>query len=342
MSKKILGLALSEDSLTGVVFIKSLRKTTIIDGYSVSYDESFDVTLSLLLSKLDLKGCSSSALCLPASLISFKILRVPSVSTKKIRQILRVELPSQLPTSHAGYISDFLHNDILSQTSNCKKHPNHIITASLPVDVMDIYFPAMKKHFIYPELITSQGMVLATYLQNTFLKIVDYAIIIEATKPHIVITTLYKKTVIDVRPFLGKLSAAFVAGSINQIVDEINKQYNLNLNSYSCIVLFISDRCGDSNEEDSNECLKLNYLINKIIYIIDIFDHVSITFNTNGLGCIDKDIVYDNNNHCNFFNAAAVALCAIKKQKIINFCQGTYENNYNYLFYKVLRCCGLK
>ncbi|MBF0205083.1 MAG: PilN domain-containing protein, partial [Desulfamplus sp.] len=76
--------------------------------------ESFEHALSILIPKLDLKGCSASALCLPASVVSFRTLKLPFDTETKIRQILPFELTSHLPKSHADYLSDFI---ILNATS---------------------------------------------------------------------------------------------------------------------------------------------------------------------------------------------------------------------------------
>jgi len=297
---------------------------------------SFEDALTVIVSKLDLKGCSASALCLPASLVSFRTMKVPFTSETKVRQILPFELNSHLPMSHGEYLSDFVLVQEFHSNNNCSEaayvpvatsgvlgrenmnnlsnsQENHIFTASIPVDVMDICFAALKKHGIEPEFVTSQGVVAATCLED--------ALIIERTESATVISILLKKNVVAVRSFDGKKNQAFIAKSIDQTLAGLSYRYGSQISPNLCYIFSDKNFSGRSDLAISHRDLSefLTPDIGKIegceVKQVNICDY------------IDIEEAVDLADDVNWFNAMAAALCCVMREKRINFCQGGYAKD---------------
>ncbi|MBF0467512.1 MAG: PilN domain-containing protein [Desulfamplus sp.] len=295
---------------------------------------SFEKALALTLSELDLKGCSSSVLCLPASLVSFRTLKVPFASENRIRQILPFELAPHLPTSNAtDYLSDFIFvnkRDILNTDSINKNSmdnssatsdnssatsdsssvtsdsssvtsslpdENHIFTASLPVKVMDICVTVLKKHGIEPSVVTSQGVVASIFLED--------AVIVEVTRACTVISVVLKKNVIAVRSFSGRKNGVFIKNAIHQILAGLHHRYG--------IEIIIRNRCILSDETcpDITDAISVP---GAVVHQVNIADHVDIGMSV--------DLSANSNNY--LFNATASALFCVTRKNCVNFCQGIY------------------
>ncbi|MBF0411982.1 MAG: PilN domain-containing protein [Desulfamplus sp.] len=346
MSEKILGLELSAGGLAAVVINRSFKKCTLVDACWIpcpikdkDNDEavckwkwsaqSFDNAISTLISKCDLKGCSTSALCLPASLISFRTLQMPFASESKIRQILPFELASHLPMSHSGYISDFIlvKGDISTSASISIANEienisisdkNHIFTASLPVDVMDICFSVLKKHGFQPEIVTSQGIAapictaIATISPKDrkiadigFEKRIDDAdVFVEITPYNTVISVMLRGNIVAVRSFLNKKEItpkhqAFV------LIQEFQSNKHSKEAAYvqKAVHQTIRGLCHRYNMESSPS--------------INIIDKIDIN--------IEASVVMSDD--VQWFNAIAAPLCYIKQKKTVNFCQGEYAKS---------------
>lgn len=266
--------------------------------------ESFDRALTTLLSKMDLKGCSFSALCLPAALVSFRTLKVPFASEAKIRQILPFELSSHLPMGNSEYLSDFIPVDSSDIFATDKmdnlslSDEKHIFTCSLAVDVMDICFSVMKKHGIAPELVTSQGVVAATCLKD--------ALFIETTDSDTVISVLVKKNVMAVRSFAGKKDAVFIEKAIQQTLAGLCQRYGVEISPTCCYTLS-DDNCLDKMDVSNLLGIKP----------VTISDYIN----------IGTSVDLSDEIHGSGFNAIAAALLCARRQKTINFCQGLYAKD---------------
>lgn len=357
MGERILGLELSAGALTAVVMEKSFRSCTLIDSCWTPYpgrdksvtpdlhakgdaeaqsvaenhgrvqsehqqisgwkwdSDSFEDALKVIISDLDLKGCSRSALCMPAASVSFRTIKVPFPSEAKIRQILPFELTSHLPMSHASYLSDFIPVDGSSSSERDSmdnnlsgSHENHIFTASLPVDLMDICFAALKKNGMEPELVTSQGVVAAICLED--------ALIIESTESATVISVLLKRSVVAVRSFVGRKSSSFIARVIGQTLAGLSHRYAIEISPNICYLLSDKSSMAISHAEIT-EFLPpdIGNLQGCEVHSVNICDYIDIGERV------------DLSDDVSWFNAMAAALCCVKREKVINFCQGSYARD---------------
>ncbi|MBF0228430.1 MAG: hypothetical protein HQK63_02365 [Desulfamplus sp.] len=435
MSEKILGLELSSDSLTAVVIKRSFNKYTIVDSAWTQCDlkretknsqeesnsisnsiwrglkwdsESFEDALKTLISKLDLKGCSKSALCLPAYLVSFRTLNMPFASESKIRQILSYELTSHLPISYGGYISDFIilkesdfidfnniDNPTLSKISNREQIPTTtskeeqtsnsisnntqnsilntskkasnktcIFTASIPVTVIDTFFSILKKYGIEPELVTSQGIVAANFINNNvinkennnlikdssyLIKDNNYlikqfvntgfkkrtnqnndnalSVLIERRVSDTLLSFILKGNIVAIRSFVGDKDDSFVQRTVQQTIIGLSQRYNIEIAKINKI---------DLSDYESSINLQIGNLDSNHLQP-DKFQSKNLQANSFGLNQLQKDSVQSDNfnqsnaieqsNKLHWFNAIAAAFCLIKREKTINFCQDKYAKN---------------
>ncbi len=312
---------------------------------------SFDQAVALILSKLDLKGCSTSAVCLPSSFISFRTLNMPFSSESKIRQILTFEITSHLPMGNADYISDFslINRDIrgltsipaLTQTETTpalthteaslstdalskNRENTHIFTASIPSDIMDMCFTVLKKHGLQPQVVTSQGLIAPSFIhqRRRFLeqkKIADIGFensnhadaFVEITPYNTVISVMIK----------GSIAAVRTLNQKNYINQQDNQESFLkyNLNIEKALYQTIS---GLAHKYDISIRPSIFYIAsgkidftNFDIYPLNIREYID----------IESSVFMS--EEVQWFNAAAAALCSVNQIKIINFCQGGYAKS---------------
>ena len=125
MSKKILGIDIGAGLLTAVMVKSSLKGIRVLETcqvrsrdlealtvYPYSDDTMdgcsfFESALYVLKDRMNMEGCSVSAISISPVLFSFRNLCVPFSSGNKIRQILGFELSAHLPLNHVDYLSDF-------------------------------------------------------------------------------------------------------------------------------------------------------------------------------------------------------------------------------------------
>lgn len=304
--------------------------------------QSFDQAVSLILSKLDLKGCSTSAVCVPSSFISFRTLNMPFSSESKIRQILTFEITSHLPMGNAGYISDFslINRDIrgltsipaLTQTETSlstgalskNRENTHIFTASIPSDIMDMCFTVLKRHGLQPQVVTSQGLIAPSFIhqRRRFLeqkKIADIGFensnhadaFVEITPYNTVISVMIK----------GSIAAVRTLNQKNYINQQDNQESFLkyNLNIEKALYQTIS---GLAHKYDISIRPSIFYIVsgkidftNFDIYPLNIREYID----------IESSVLMS--DEVQWFNAAAAALCSVNQIKIINFCQGEYAKS---------------
>ncbi|MBF0376649.1 MAG: PilN domain-containing protein [Desulfamplus sp.] len=391
MSEKILGLELSSDSLTAVVIKRSLNKYTIADSAWTQYDlktekknsqeesnsipnsiwrclkwdsESFEDALKTLISELDLKGCSKSALCLPAYLFSFRTLNIPFTSDSKIRQILSYELASHLPISYAGYVSDFIllkesdFIDLNNIDNSTKKSSNKpfIFTASLPINVIDTLFSILKQYGIEPELVTSQGIVAANFINNNVInkennnlvkdrtnlikdrnnlisKILDTQfkkrinqksdnalnVLIERRVSDTALSFILNGNIVAIRSFIGEKEDSFVEKTVQQTIVGLSQRYNIEIAKVNKIDL--SDYGASVNLLNDLHLDNLGYFTSKNLHS-DNFQAKNLQ-----LGNFNQSNVIEQLNNLHWFNAIAAAFCSIKREKTINLCQDKYAKS---------------
>lgn len=294
----------------------SLQNTfCAIKGWQWDSD-SFEKALVQLLSKLDLKGCSASALCLSATLVSFRNIEVPFSSVSKIKQILPFELTSHLPMNHSGYLSDFIlveASDTLEKESDnfSVEHRNYIFTASLPVDVMEICFPVLKKYGIQPQIVTSQGSLSSICLEN--------GVVIEATQADTVISVLFNRKVIAVRSFCGGKEPDFILKAVNQTLLGIRHRYNIEISQDRFYLLSEDIDCAAQGERKK----EVNFLSDAIERSLGHEVHQVSAGDYADIGGASVRLSGDLHE----FNAFASALCCARRSNTINFCQGYYAKD---------------
>ncbi|MGD9730939.1 MAG: hypothetical protein AB7U45_02060 [Desulfamplus sp.] len=304
--------------------------------------QSFDQAVSLILSKLDLKGCSTSAVCVPSSFISFRTLNMPFSSESKIRQILTFEITSHLPMGNAGYISDFslINRDIRGLTSipaltqtdamlstgalSKNRDNTHIFTASIPSDIMDMCFTVLKKHGLQPQVVTSQGLIAPSFIhqRRRFLeqkKIADIGFENSSHADAFVEITPYN-TVISVM-IKGSIAAVRTLNQKNYLNQHDNQESFLkyNLNIEKTLYQTIS---GLAHKYDISIRPSIFYIAsgkidftNFDIYPLNIREYID----------IESSVFMS--DEVQWFNAAAAALCSVNQIKIINFCQGEFAKS---------------
>ncbi|MBF0389238.1 MAG: hypothetical protein HQK71_03950 [Desulfamplus sp.] len=306
MGEKILGVEISLDSLSAVVIKRGLKSCTILD-LGITLLNRFDTKefadkFEKLLSKLNLKGCKNAAICLPASLISFRSLTIPFNSESKIRQILNYELNSHLPVSNVSYISDFI------QVSSL----NSIFTASVPTDIIALCSSVLKKHGLEPELITAQGIISSNYIINSKKRDKNSSaitVLVEKTKYSTVISFIFKEDVLAVRSFLGTKDAKFIQNTVHHTLVGLSQQYDIENHKINIVNL--------DDEINIGELIDLSNRANRDIF--DLSDYLS--------DQLPDDLPDPLQTTPKWFNAITVAAHSTKQNKMINFCQQEYANS---------------
>lgn len=163
MSRKIFGLDIKENALSAVLVRGGIKGNRIEDHRIVplSMDqekESLTSALDTVLSEMDLEGATCIA-SLPASLASYRNMKVPFKEKKKLRQILPFELESILPYPPENVTIDF---EVLSSPADVEQH--QIFAAAIQKEKVAWYLDLLKSHGIEPEVLTIDGYAVAQAL----------------------------------------------------------------------------------------------------------------------------------------------------------------------------------
>ena len=161
MSKKILGLDISYDSVSAVLVKNNIRENFIEAHEYVPITDQKDLesiisySLDIITEKMDI----TSSVCIasfPSDQISYRNIQVPFKNQKKIRQILPFELETTLPFQLENLVIDF---DTLT-SGDC----NDLIVAAVEKAGIQLYLNKLKSYNINPKIITVGGSATALCL----------------------------------------------------------------------------------------------------------------------------------------------------------------------------------
>jgi general secretion pathway protein L len=166
MSRKILGIDIRNYSLNAVLLSSSLREHRVDDFIHLSFsgpddpERSLSSALATLTEKMDLTG-SDCVVSIPASQFTFRNLKIPFSSSKKIRMVLPFELEPTLPHGVEDLVIDF-------RTLNGAPagDQTELIAAAIEKRQLTPYIDALASIEVDPEKLTLSGLPTALCLAN--------------------------------------------------------------------------------------------------------------------------------------------------------------------------------
>ncbi len=215
----------------------------------------FENALHRVLSELDLTDCTSSAVTFSAGMVSFRTLDFPFKSSAKIRQVLDFEISSHLPLANVNYLTDFILLDNMGSGAEIRSRVRSdlltghsplstpVMTASLPVEIVDACFKALKQKGIQPDLITSNGLLAAGFLmsRNLFTSrnaVTDNSFILLETNSHeTIITFVYRNSILAIRSFNGIKESAFLDIAIRQTLAGVSMHHGIKISLTRCYLI---------------------------------------------------------------------------------------------------------
>ena len=166
MSKRILGLAIENRAVTGVV-IKSSIKGSAVETHArvpLAGAQDFGPNLSgaieVLAAKIEIAG-TTCCVSLPAGNASFRHIRLPFHDEKKIRQILPYELEPQLPWAVEELVIDYY------WTGPSRNGGSALIAAAVKKTTIESLLAVLAPFGIDPVTITAGGFAAALCLTDT-------------------------------------------------------------------------------------------------------------------------------------------------------------------------------
>jgi general secretion pathway protein L len=167
MSRKVLGLDIGDNAVSGVLISSSLRGNVMEAATRVPFEESrhdpgkalFDA-LGFLTEELDISG-SVCNVSLPASNVCFRNLHVPFREEKKIKQVLPFELEPTLPHPVENLVIAY------RKTGSPSNESSNLITAAVEKTKIETLLDVLSAYKIDPEIITIGGYPAALCLADT-------------------------------------------------------------------------------------------------------------------------------------------------------------------------------
>jgi len=316
MKGKILGLEIGKDYLAALVIERSFKGYSIKESFYSSYDELsalddtigyaeaeavntdlFEAALTVLARSINIKSCSVVGITIPAASISFRTINLPFASKTKIRQILSLELASNLPLSDENYVSDF----ILSH-SKTVNNQNEILTASVLESFIDRYFHPLEAMGLKPGLITAHGYAAADYLLK-IMKTNGNTVFIDIAVDSMTVTLSVNQRIAQIRSLGKKNSHDLLVQGVNHTITGFNLRSGFEFIPETCVIV-------STNKTDDLLCQKI----------------------TDVLGCpavYARQTLDGNNlllpNDTPYMNALSAAVASSETRPILNFCRGRYS-----------------
>ena len=159
MAKKILGLDISENSITAVQ-VKCLLKGYQVTAYAtvrVEGDGGLDDAIKRLSDEMDLKS-DSYVSSIPAGSISCQNLEMPFKDKKKLNQTLPFEIESLVPFSIEDLIVDFTVNELSEQ--------NEIVAVSARKVIISEQLNTLNANGIDPDVLDIRCVPIVYWLLN--------------------------------------------------------------------------------------------------------------------------------------------------------------------------------
>ncbi len=157
MPGKVLGLDISEESVTAVQVLSGMRGYRVIACASVPLNEAegLEKALDFISQQMDLRT-DICIVSIPGDHISFRNLRMPFLDSKKIKQTLLFEMETIIPFAIDDVIVDF---NITKQTNE-----SEILAVSLKKSRIAEYLATLKIHGVDPDIMDIQSVPTATWL----------------------------------------------------------------------------------------------------------------------------------------------------------------------------------
>ncbi len=212
MSKKILGLDITENTITAIQ-VKGLLKghqisacaTVMIEG-----NGGLDDALKVLGEQMDLKSDTCIA-SIPGEYISYRNLEMPFRDRKKLSQTVPFEIESMIPFSIDDLLVDFIVSDHSDQ--------NEILAASVRKSFISEYLTSLKSHEIDPYILDIRCVPLATWLLRQQ-GIPNNGLILEIGEKKITMVLCLKKRIVLIRTF--DFNNSSIAQSISNDMNDID------------------------------------------------------------------------------------------------------------------------
>ena len=157
MPGKILGLDISEDSITAVQVKSELKGYQITACARIMIEEEggLDDALKGLFNQMDLKSDTYLS-SIPVEHVSYRNLQMPFKEPKKIRQTIAFELESMLPFPIEDLVVDFT---IIDQSDQ-----SEILAASVSRRYISEYLTHLQTHGIDPEILDIRSVPVVLWL----------------------------------------------------------------------------------------------------------------------------------------------------------------------------------
>ena len=176
MPGKILGIDISEDSITAVQVTSGLKgyQITACGRISIEDDGGIEETLKSLSQQMDLKS-DTSLISIPGEEISYRNLHMPFKEPKKIRQTLPFEIETVVPFPVEDLVVDFNISDQSDQSkiiaasvkkSSVSEYLAKLRTSGIDPDALDIRCVPTVSWLLHQEGIPDNGLFLEVGLKR--------------------------------------------------------------------------------------------------------------------------------------------------------------------------------
>lgn len=162
-------------------------------------EDLLDSGLASLAEQMDMTSCSTATILISSSSVCFRNIELPFRSARKIKQILPLEIESNLPVADEKYISDFR---ILS-IQHKEKHVTVFTASAVEADI-EKYISVLTKYDIPVQIITPKGYAVAMAILNEKPSAANF-ICLDLGLNENTITLVYNRQPVSVRSFPASL-----------------------------------------------------------------------------------------------------------------------------------------
>lgn len=219
MSRKVLGIDIRNHSLTAVLLNSSLREYRVDDYIHLPFsdpdnpEKGLSAALENLTENMDLSG-SDYVVSIPAGQFTFRNLKVPFSSSKKIRMVLPFELEPTLPFAVEDLVIDFY-----ALNGSPAGDQTELIAAAIEKKQLAPYIEALASIKIDPEKLTLSGLPTALWLANQA-ELDEDQLFIEVDETHVTVFILAGDRMQLVRSFplptTGSAKTKLICAQIQQ------------------------------------------------------------------------------------------------------------------------------
>jgi general secretion pathway protein L len=212
MPGKILGLDISEDSITAVQVKSELKgyRITACARVMIEKKGGLDDALKVLFDQMDLKS-DTYLTSIPGEHVSYRNLQMPFKEPRKIRQTIAFELESMLPFPIEDLIVDFT---IIDQSDQ-----SEILAASVSRRYISEYLAPIQSHGIDPDVLDIRSVPMVLWLLKQA-GIPDDGLLLEIGLKRNTMVLYLKKRIVLIRTFAfdcGAIAQSFSDGTNNDL-----------------------------------------------------------------------------------------------------------------------------